>query len=457
MTQEVVEPMPDEPAIAHAGRMAFFKGLSDKRAMELWLVKAAAKEGVDEKAPRLRQLAAVSGMASPDYARQHSLLGVMRVAAKPEFMSAHGAEEGDGFSRRLGMLTQKSHAYLCQSCAKEDVEHWKFSWFRRIHQVQGVDWCPSHRRPLLEVTASDPWSKLPQHWIEDGEIEDSHRQGVFEEGGFEARFIEIACELLEKSGPCRVDALADAMKSRARELAIRTSQVGVKENLSDRVQALAPDAWLSRIWPDLQAKLKGAFHEGLDSVLARRTAPVKGLAYVTAMTAMWDTSSEVNQLLRHLETFRSSDAQLAPFKRKTSKPTSFWQGEFWPVYLKHQGRVRVMATELDMDPTYLREKLNQLGLPSLHDVSTSPRWRAFLRFQQGESMQIACQYEKAKPEEVEVLVRLSCARVASAATRVAGVAPAESNCSRPSHGNAVHIDKLVCEESAEDFPAEQAC
>lgn len=396
-------------------------------------------------------------MASTDYARQHSLLGLMRVAAKPEFMAPHGAEEGDAFSRRLGMLTQKSHAYLCQKCVKEDVEHWKFSWFRRIHQVQGIDWCPSHQQPLLKVTANDPWSKLPQHWYEDGEIESSHRQDIFEEGGFEARFIEIACELLEKSGPCRAEALADALKSRARELNIRSSQVGVKENLSDLVHAFAPDAWLSHTWPHLQAKVKRAFHEGLDNVLVGRTAHVKGLAYLTAMAAMWDASPNVNQLFRHLETSESSDVQLAPVKRRASKSASYWQGEFWPMYLKHQGRVRAMATELDMDPTYLREKLNQLGLPSLHDVSTAPRWRAFLRFQQGESMLTASQHENAKLEEVEALVRLSCSRVASAANRVAVAAQAESNCSRPSQGKAVHNDKLACDESALDFPTEQAC
>jgi len=456
MGDEVVQPMPDEPAIAHAGRVAFFKGVSDKRAMDCWLAKAAAKAGVDERAPRLRQLAAVSGMSSTDYARQHSLLGVMRVAAKPEFMAAHGAEEGDGFSRRLGMLTQKSHAYLCQTCAKEDVEHWRFSWFRRIHQVQGVDWCPSHHLPLLKVTAKDPWSHLPQHWIEDGEIEDSHRPDAFEEGGFEARYIEIACELLEKSGPCRADALATALKSRARELKIRTSVAGVKGNLSDRVQEMAPDAWIGGAWPQLQSKAKGRFLEGLDSLLARQTGQVKGLAYVTAMTVMWDSSLMVHNLLRHLDSLQSSSPRMPQETRRINLPASYWQGEFWSVYLKNQGRVGAIATELGLDRSYVGEKLRQLGLPSLYGVSTASRWRALLRFQQGESMLIACQRENAKLEEVEALVRLSCARVASAAARVAGVTPTESNCSQPIHENTVHDDKLVCEEPVEYVSMEQA-
>lgn len=427
MTPSLVKPMPDEPAIAHAGRVAFFNGLQDKRTFEHWLVRTAASAGVVEKAPRLRQLAAISGMDPSDYARLHSLLGVMRVAVKAESLVAHGAAEGDNFSRRLGMLTQKSHAHLCSKCVQEDLEHWKFSWYRRIHQVQGIDWCPSHQQPLLRVTAEDPWSKLPQHCLESGETAGGHRRDAFQESGFEARFIDIACELLERALPYQADALAKILKGRAREIGMRTSEVGVKENLSDRVQAIAPHEWLSGTWPHLTNKVKGVFHEGLDNVLVGPAAHVKGLAYLTAMAALWEMPLDMRQMLMKVENLQQSGAPLASLKRRTTKPASYWQGEFWRVYLKYQGRVRAMAPELEMDHTYLREKLNQLGLPSLHDVSTAARWRAFLRFQRGESILIACQEEGATVNEVEALVRLSCGRVAFAATHVLNSTPAEPN------------------------------
>jgi hypothetical protein len=56
-----------------------------------------------------------------------------------------------------------------------------------------------------------------------------------------------------------------------------------------------------------------------------------------------------------------------------------------------------------------------LGLPSLHDVVTSSVWRAYLRFEGGESLLSACEAEGVDVGAVEPLIRLSCARVATAA------------------------------------------
>jgi hypothetical protein len=36
----------------------------------------------------------------------------------------------------------------CPACAKEDIEATGFAWFRRLHQLPGVDWCLHHSHPL---------------------------------------------------------------------------------------------------------------------------------------------------------------------------------------------------------------------------------------------------------------------------------------------------------------------
>lgn len=90
-----IEPMPGEPAIAHAGRIAYFLGLSSAQSFDQWL-KRQSDQG-DRSAthsPRLAQLADVAGMSPIDYARQHSMMGVLRVAARPTDLAFYGALAG---------------------------------------------------------------------------------------------------------------------------------------------------------------------------------------------------------------------------------------------------------------------------------------------------------------------------------------------------------------------------
>ncbi len=414
-----IEPMRGEVAIAHAGRMALFLGSSSSQRFNLWLKRESGRSsGPSTNVPRLTQLAAIAGMSSIDYARQHSMMGVLRVAARPADMAFYGAHEGVNFTKRLGMLTQKADAHLCPRCVEKDLDHPKFSWFRRTHQLQGVDWCPTHRTPLIKVRGSDPWALLPQHWMERGEVE-VLKLGASEldPNGFVNRFMEIVCALLERPRPFAVGLLAGLLGDRARALGLRTSQEGVKPNLSDLVLRRAPEEWLMRHWPELMKKEPGGYLFGLDSALISRTVPSTGFAYATAMATLWDSPLQVHQVLKQIDVEQANSPE-RPVKRRSAKDHAFWFGGFWEEYLEQWGRVRAIAPKLGMDPTHLREKLNQLGLPSLHDVASAPRWRAFLSFEAGVPLSEACAAEGVSETEVLELIRLSCARVAGAAKQI---------------------------------------
>ena len=75
------------------------------------------------------------------------------------------------FSRRLGLLTQRSGAYVCVRCIKEDLNRSHFSWYRRTHHLIGVDWCQTHCCALSRVTAGDPFARGPQFWLDRGELD----------------------------------------------------------------------------------------------------------------------------------------------------------------------------------------------------------------------------------------------------------------------------------------------
>jgi len=419
MIGERIEPMPEELAIAHQGRMSYFFGVPNDHALNRWLKKKMAETtGESRYMSRLTQLATVSGMGSSEYARLHSLLGVLRFAAQTNYLGDHGALEGEAFSKRMGMCLQKKGAYLCPNCVNEDLEHWKFSWFRRTHHLLGVNWCPSHRTPLVKVKSKEPWSKLPQHWVEQGDIEiDRSLVDALDPKSFESRFCEIACSLLSSRGPIDSARLRQVLVTRAQQMDLRISEFGNRSLVSDHVARVAETPWLEKHWPEILTKSHGTHLNSLDKIFSRCSWPGTGFAYCTAFTALWDSPEQVNQLLKELD--GSPDALSKPEKKVFNfREVKYWHGEIWEAYILSKGNVVTMANILGMDRTTLGSKLVQIGLPSLRGVNTLPAWKAYLKFEAGMPLFEACNSENAEISEVEDLIRMSCARVASAAKTV---------------------------------------
>lgn len=419
MIGQRIEPMPEELAIAHQGRMTYFIGVPNDQAFNRWLKKKVAEKTAESQhMSRLTQLATVSGMGSSEYARLHSMLGILRFTAQPNGLGDHGALEGEAFSKRMGMCLQKKGAYLCPNCVKEDLEHWQFSWFRRTHHLLGVNWCPSHRTPLVKVKSKEPWSMLPQHWVEQGDIEiDGSLVDALDPKSFESRFCEIACSLLSSRGPIDSGRLRQLLVTRAHQMGLRISKLGNRSLVSDHVARVAEKPWLEKHWPEILSKSHGTHLNSLDKIFSSGSWSGTGFAYATALTALWDSPEQVNQLLKEL------DASSGVFSKPEKKVLNFrgvryWHGEIWEAYILSQGNVVTMADILGQDRSTLANKMVQIGLPTLRGVNTLPTWKAYLKFEAGMSLFEACNSENAEIGEVEALIRVSCARVASAAKTV---------------------------------------
>ncbi|MDO9569878.1 MAG: TniQ family protein [Hydrogenophaga sp.] len=414
-----IEPMPGEPAVAHQGRVTFLLGIKSGKEFKELVRHCLADEAADvHTLSKLGQLAVIAGMSLADYARQHSMLGVFRVVVLAKNWAPFGSRD-DGhdpeYVRNRGMMIHKSQACLCPQCVKEDLDHWKFSWFRRSHQIEGVAWCQSHKIRLQTVTARDPWSKLPQHWVESGEVEDipGGQEGETE---FEARYAEIAMSMLERPAPFHVEALSSVLSERAQSLGLRRSPRGRRTNLSDLLRQTAPSDWLREHWPEVACKAPGDFVMVLDRVVAQRTYAQRGASYLAAMATMWDSTLELHQALLQASAIKPEKKNAAARTQKNS--AEFWHGAIWGAYLLCEGHVGRMATVLGIDRTYLGKRLSEFGLVASKRLADSPKRRAFLRFEAGESLRKACEAEKADIDEVEALIRISCARQATAARRI---------------------------------------
>lgn len=415
-----VEPMPDEPARAYAGRLALFIGAESPRSFDQWVNKQCERlPDMDRNSPRLQRLAVIAGKSGVEFARQHSMMGIFRVAAKTDSLWDYGAPEAFSLTKHLGMLTHKSQAHVCPQCVQEDLQHWRFSWYRRSHQLQGVDYCAVHKTGLHRVLSDAPWTWLPDHWIEtERTAAVTNTAETVVTNSFEARFIELSCVLIERSRPYALQNLCEGLDKRAKALGLRISRDGVRINFPDHLLQVAPRSWIERNWPRLLQKNPGKAFDLLNLAVSSRTAPATGLTYATAMAALWDDPIAAYQALQQID----KAVPVSPSApKRIVKPNDFWQGKVWSVYRKHRGSVKDMALEIGTDRKHLGEKLKALGLPSMRHAATAPRWKAFVRFQAGEDLKDACEAELANMADVLELVRISCAPVATVAKDIIDV------------------------------------
>lgn len=414
-----VSPMSDELAIGHEGRIAWVYGATHKRELDYHLAATlSASDGQKSAKPsRLSQLAAHADLSTTEYARKHSMLPAFRVAAKHGEDLMHGCEQGETFSRRLGMLTQKSGAYICLACVNADLKKEHLSWYRREHHLFGVDWCPVHEVALAKVNEKDPWSSMPHHWVESEEIEEPHTLDFNRvELEFLRRYVAISSAMLDRAIPLDVRALGYLIGKRAKALGLRTSINGQRSTISDHILLKAPAKWLKTYFSHIAAKEKSGFVNKIDGAVISRTIPAQGAVYGLVLASFFDTASEA---IQYLNTTVPTDV-VESVKTPPRRSAGFWHGEFWEVYVSHRGLTTKIAESLGMDKKTLQDKMWSIGMPSLHNVGTSRSWRALIRLHEGEGFRRSCELENAEESEVEDLLRKVNPRVVALASKLVG-------------------------------------
>lgn len=407
MNLPLLAPMPHEFVLAHAGRIGFFFRGQIPRSQRHRLIERLAEKHCEGAAAfsLLEQAATIAGMNASDYARQHSLLPALRVAERDTAPALHGSAVRQGITKLVGSRLHTHKVHLCPKCVAEDLSHWGFSWFRRTHNLVGVEVCPVHGEALHRVKNPDPFSLLPQHWVELGEVERVEFDAESEaERQFQIRLQEVYEMFLDRDRPFDLSAIYGPLARRGRELGLRNSRTGVKPPLSDYVLNSAPRAWLIRHWPELCKKESGEFFSPLDRLPGSYATPGSGFAYALALATLFESAGEAAQSLATPVARRKPDEKAA---MKSQYSAEYWTTEFLEVFVSCAGNIAAISKQLGLDRDYVARKTKSLGLPSLKGVRSSPRWRALERFGAGESLSAACSAEGVDLGLVEELLRVA--------------------------------------------------
>lgn len=103
----------------------------------------------------------------------------------------------------------------CPDCVAEDFDYWKFSYWRRSHQIPGVEWCPKHKKLLIASNlrphvgnCASPSDHIYDSLSPQIDLPKSPRK-------IASRYTEIIFGLLEARGKFTHSQLVDLLNARA--------------------------------------------------------------------------------------------------------------------------------------------------------------------------------------------------------------------------------------------------
>ena len=154
--------LPDEVALGHLGRYRLLKQASSRTAALRQLRSASGRS----RASALEALSQMSEVDYKSYVRDHSLLPfVCFTARSPRDTAANGFWDRSVVSL-VGLRTPRARAYFCPACVEADMRDRGYSYWRRAHQLPGVQLCLHHGAQLLSTPGQAAFDNMPSSLLD---------------------------------------------------------------------------------------------------------------------------------------------------------------------------------------------------------------------------------------------------------------------------------------------------
>jgi hypothetical protein len=413
----LVQPMPGEDAGGLLSRLMYANGFASLRQIKRALISVhKARNGDFGKIPLFAVLADLLEIDRTKFLMSHTVIPVTRVVHFREHQFQFGDLRARNFPMETGFRPEKGRWWLCRRCIAEDLSFHGFSFWRRSHQLPGIDWCTVHDDPLECVVRDEAVLWSPNENLQFTRSPDPKEIQTYRINPTLARMAQIMNDCLSFDRPLDAASTTRKLRALAVKKGLRTSTSLYRRSLADLAVEQLPGAWLDRFFAGLVNRTSSAPFLQLENVFRSSEAASVALPFFLACALLHEDS---NAILNHLldSTVKTSE------QKKQKRPEGFWDSEeFAQSYIEHGGSVTRLAESKGLEPTQTIQALARRGMPSIPVKSTSLR-SALLDFFDGVPLEEACQNHGIHPIAIEELLRAACPRLKCAVKNADGASP----------------------------------
>ena len=288
MIQNLPITLDDELAIGVLGRFARLNAIPSIT----WATQSI-KEALpcDDDVPALWLVAQACGAPIADFTVKHSMIPVLYPVSR-HVGSAREANHRRQLAKIYGLSASAGGRRWCPRCAQIDHSDHGFAYWRRRHQIDGIDWCPTHHTPLGNLAEKSEISVPncpPAHShlaVSEIDLQNELASPTIH------RLQGILFGWLQQPDPIHVRAWSDAVRQRCSDLDLRRGEVGKRPVTSDLILEQFPKSWLQRHMPEVAFKQAQAFVKKVDGACVDRHVAYPALACAAVLAVLFDSAED---------------------------------------------------------------------------------------------------------------------------------------------------------------------
>lgn len=358
---------------------------------------------LQKRTSQLVVLASLSKMSIRDFAYQHSFFPFVRAFGPDIFENIDDVQRAQS-NVRYGMQTGKDGSWFCTSCAKEDLDIYGIPYWRRTHQLIGVDWCYKHHHKLLAVLSKDAFDMAPPvARVNDCLIPDGP-DSINDANPIVQRYALIAKSILERTTLLDLEKTVTLLRNQFS--AVTHLDQFHRPQINIEIENRIPPYWHSR-FSNLRIKMQGNDIFNFQKLFNQIHKPLDTERYVMALAFFFETSDAA---LHNLDL--SQNIEIEKDNLKFEEKVYWWREDVLHNYVENQGCHTSFSSQRGLNHRLASNALTAHGLPNFDDVSQKQK-KAIQAFFEGKSLANACQMYEVNAKDVEYLLRIAGTRLAN--------------------------------------------
>lgn len=303
------------------------------------------------------------------FTQQHSLIPFLRVANIRNRRPRNWAGEYKALAFRL----IKKGVYFCKSCITEDINHHGYSYWRRSHQLPGINWCLKHGLSLSYVSNKNAMHYPPDTYFNNETYAECKIADEIKNNPIINKFTMVIQEYVENPIELNVKNLAKLLSQKATELNLVKNTKDNGKFISDFLIEGTPATWRNEHFPNLIKPTVGEFYGEFDYALMTKK-PVKKLNILLVIASIFPSEANIfSEIVQH--------DQLV----KKISETTYSEKEISVAYINNIGQINKIAKDISCCRKETLKLLINFGYYPLHQIGKRTI-EALIAFNQGVPM-----------------------------------------------------------------------
>ncbi len=271
MYLNIPAPLPDECLRGYGGRVRLLNG-----------------QAIHQRLGLLPWLSEVANCSISLLTKHHTHLGYQRFVNGEYFQQDIGNHRDLISNCRISAgATPIDTSRFCPECIREDMGFHGVSYWRRAHQLPGVDHCTKHTVSLIETGRFSMHQGQPLSALAARPAIAEQNVHAYFESAFIQRFAILSDAALQASIPFRPEVVTRALCRRVRAV-IGEHRV----SLSQLARQYFPDFWIRKNFPAMFGKRPDDGITAVDDVLRSSRSAYTTKSYLLALSILWDDPDE---------------------------------------------------------------------------------------------------------------------------------------------------------------------